>query len=181
MEQHNLNPPSGGDPSELTTNLILREVNHIRELLEARVAAIENAIIVAHGDLVRVPTEVDKQISNLRAQMEEKFNVVNCKVEAAEKATNKQDETFTHAIDKSESATSKQIDSLGDTLKTEVSGLRVQIDDVKQRLTKIEGMNLGARETATVTRTGNSFIVAVIGVVLSALALMGILIREIIR
>lgn len=181
MEQHDPNPPSGNYPSEPTTNLILREVNHIRELLEARIDAIEAATRVAHADLVRVPTDVDKQISNLRAQIEEKFQTISCRIDAGEKAASKQDDTFKLSIDKSETYITKQIDGLGDTLKTDVGGLRLQHDDVKQRLTKIEGMNLGSRETTGTTQRSNSFVVAVISVVISALALMAVLIREIIR
>src|SRR5688572_12559693 len=57
------------DPTPLTTAQILREINSLEKLMDA----IEKAVTVAHENLVRVPTEVDKAIGHLRELMLEKF------------------------------------------------------------------------------------------------------------
>ena len=56
--------PLASDPTELTVDLTEREISHVKELLQNQLDAIERAITVAHDDLVRVPTEVDKRTSS---------------------------------------------------------------------------------------------------------------------
>jgi uncharacterized protein YgbK (DUF1537 family) len=149
------------DPSALTTAQLLREVSSLEKLTAQRMDAIEKAVTVAHDNLVRVPTEVDKAIGHLRAVMDgrldtvdEKFRSVQTQfserdirveqtalgtktaVEAAlaaqEKAAAKQAESLAVSIGKSDAATTKQIDSLNE-----------KINDVRDRLTRIEGAGKG--------------------------------------
>ena len=54
------------DPSDLTVNMILREIASVRSLLETRVAAVEKASDVFRENLTRVPTDVDKAIERVR-------------------------------------------------------------------------------------------------------------------
>lgn len=65
------------DPSALTTQALWREVGHLKQLTfariddlnaitNARLDAIEKAIDVAHEDMVRWPTDVDKQVGRLK-------------------------------------------------------------------------------------------------------------------
>lgn len=61
------------DPSPLTTQLVWREVQSLKELLETRVGGVEKGIEVAHQDLVRVPTEVQKAVGGLQTLMETKI------------------------------------------------------------------------------------------------------------
>lgn len=62
-----------GDPSPLTTQLVLREIASLKELLQSRLAGVEKGIDVAHDDLVRFPTEVQKAISGLQALTDNKI------------------------------------------------------------------------------------------------------------
>lgn len=73
------------DPTAQTSDAIDRAVSSLRELLEARIsretepikatiAAMDKAIIVFADNLTRVPTDVDKQVGNLKEFMLEKFN-----------------------------------------------------------------------------------------------------------
>lgn len=61
------------DPSLLTTQLVWREISSLKELLQARVTEVEKGIKVAHDDLVRVPTEVEKSVGGLQSLMENKI------------------------------------------------------------------------------------------------------------
>jgi hypothetical protein len=58
------------DPSALTTQMVWRENQSLKELLEARITGVEKGIEIAHQDLVRVPTEVQKAISGLKEVLE---------------------------------------------------------------------------------------------------------------
>lgn len=69
------------DPTLLTTQAVALEISHLKELLETRIGAIENAIEVAHEDMVRVPTDVMKQVGTLKELHEEKFKDHECKQE----------------------------------------------------------------------------------------------------
>lgn len=61
------------DPSPLTTAQVQREVAALEKLATQRMDAIEKAVAVAHENLVRVPTDVDKAIGHLRELTIERF------------------------------------------------------------------------------------------------------------
>lgn len=65
------------DPSALTTQALWREIAHLKELVITKIHAIEKGIEVAHDDLVRVPTEVEKGVSGARALYLEKFDAAS--------------------------------------------------------------------------------------------------------
>jgi hypothetical protein len=65
------------DPSFLTTQQLAREISGLRELLEARLNAIDKATSLFEGNLTRVPTEVDKAVATLQALHEAKFSEVS--------------------------------------------------------------------------------------------------------
>lgn len=66
-----------GDPSPLTTQLVLREIASLKELLQTRLAGVEKSIDVAHDNLVRFPTEVQKAIASLQDLTDTKISYEN--------------------------------------------------------------------------------------------------------
>ena len=54
------------DPTLLTTMALTREVAALKELLEARIEALGKAQALFETNLTRLPTEVDKQIGQLK-------------------------------------------------------------------------------------------------------------------
>jgi hypothetical protein len=186
------------DPSALTTQQILREVHSLEKLTSQRMDAIEKAVEVAHDDLVRVPTEVQKAVGNLNELMLEKFETTEVKFQriqtqfeerdlraehtardakiavdaalaAQEKQQNKQTESFSLSIAKSEAATAKQIDQQGQLLVTATKALSDKIDDVKDRLTRIEGEGRGLKAAETTQQTSNMSVVSIVGLVVGTL------------
>lgn len=98
------------DPTSLTTAQLLREIGSLKELLSARIAAVEEGIVVAHDDLVRVPTEVQKQIASLKELLEnklcdadklkeEKFKNIDKKLDMVEQARIEQKKDTATAVD----------------------------------------------------------------------------------
>lgn len=255
----------GGPEIESTTEPLFHEIRSLKELVYTRIRALEKAVEVAHEDLVRVPTEVQKAVGTLKdlheAKIEgnrrecatqfkmvatasdqlqalietrldgndtairllqdttdkfpqridekifalekvaqEKFasivtqfaerdvrteqattstkTAVDAALAAQEKAVGKQNDSFTAATQKSEDAFTKQIDQLGLLIQTTARGIDDKIDDLKQRVTRIEGMGVGAitaQTTQAVVKTAeqasNSYIVAIVGAIIAAIGL----------
>lgn len=61
------------DPSSLTTQFVMREISSLKELTQAETTSIKDSIKIAHDDLVRVPTEVQKVASSLQLLLETKI------------------------------------------------------------------------------------------------------------
>jgi len=173
-QQHNT------DPTALTTQLVWREVGSLKELLEARVAAVEKGIIVAHEDLVRVPTEVQKQVGNLKELLEqrindeaelrdEKFAGVQKQFDGSKTAVDAALAAVKESGNKTETAFTKQIDQIVELLQANTRGLEVQIGDVKSRLDRGEGRTVGTQETKTEQRDNGRYIIAVAGLLFAIL------------
>src|SRR6185295_6299832 len=64
------------DPTELTRQALWREIESLKELVFARLDAIEQSITLSHDDMVRVPTEVQKAVGTLKELHAEKFMAI---------------------------------------------------------------------------------------------------------
>lgn len=80
------------DPSTLTTQQLWREIAALKELLETKIRAIETAVEVAHSDLVRVPTDVQKQVGNLKELHAEKFISLSKQLDDRQSLTDRRNE-----------------------------------------------------------------------------------------
>jgi hypothetical protein len=198
------------DPSALTTSALLREIGGLRELLMARIVAVEDAVKLAHQNLVRVPTETDKAVGHLRevidaklTTIEEKFigietqfaerdvrvdqstktskEALDAALQAAKEQVGNQNESFVTSIGKSETSTAKQIDLLARTAAAEAHANSDKIDDLKERLTLLEGQDRG-KSTAVVAHqaaTGNA--ANIWGMILGVVGTMALVASLIIR
>jgi hypothetical protein len=77
------------DPTTLTTQALDRQLEQTQQLVETklevvrtRIDAIDRATEIFQDSLVRVPTDVDKQVGNLRALHDERFNSVTTQIAA---------------------------------------------------------------------------------------------------
>lgn len=180
------------DPSALTTQQLWREIQNLKELLETRISSIEKSIEVAHEDLVRVPTDVQKQVGNLKELHEEKFRsievqfrerdvrveqtsrdtktAVDAALAAQEKAVGKQNESFSLSTAKSEESFTKQIDALFQLLQTNTKSIETQIGELKDRLNRGEGRGEGTKETKTTQQDTNKYVLAVLALIFTIVA-----------
>lgn len=69
---------------------------------------------------------------------------VDAALQAAKEAVGEQNKSSALAIAKSETATTKQIDQLGILIQNNTKAFDDKISDLKDRLTRIEGMGQGA-------------------------------------
>lgn len=182
------------DPTLLTTaalntaiatledKLMLRIDGEVAALV-ARLDAMDKAQTIFQDDLKRVPNEVTKATEALRSLQDEKFHAIEIRfterdtrmalaardaaaaVESALSAAEK-------AVGKAEISTAKQIDQQGELIHSTTDALRVQIDDAKQRLTRLEGSLAGQSGQKQESHLTSSFVVSLIAVLVAAAALL---------
>jgi hypothetical protein len=191
------------DPTVLTTQQLQREVASLKEIIFTRLDANDKAVQLLHQDVTRVPTDTDKQIAHLKELHNEKFISIenqfkerdvrmeqearnnkislDAALQAAEKAVNKQNETFALSINKSENATNKQIDQQAALIHTSNNALESKISDLKDRVTIIEGKSSGQIVAQTSTQINHSFLVAVFVACVSFAGLLVVIIREVMK
>jgi len=178
----------------------LREILEMRidgqqKVFEARLAGMDTAIELLQNISDRLPVSMDNKVSNLRLLHEEKFSsiqtqfverdtrsereskdnkvAVDAALQAAKEAVGKQQESGDKAIAKSEAATIKQIDQINTSIGASNKTLDDKIDDVKERITRLESEDRGHQAAVTTQQTSNMNLVSVIGLVVGALIGIG--------
>ena len=173
----------------------------VKEILETRLVGMDRAINLLQDIQNRVPIIMDEKLNQLRSLHQEKFAsigvqfaerdtrteqtaagvkiAVDAALQAAKEAVAEQNRSFALATGKSETATMKQIDALGLAIQTANKGLDDKIADMKDRLTRIEGMDLGSNrhreqqlEERADTHGGNQNMIAIAAAALAALAIV---------
>jgi hypothetical protein len=181
------------DPTPVTIEALQREAAVLKELIFTRLDAMDKAVTLFNENLNRVPTDVDKQVGNLKDLHGERFSRVSTQFEgiqlqfserdkraqevskdsmvavaaalqAAKELGNEQTRASALAIAKSETATAKQLDQIGVNLQSIQGALNDKIDDLRTRLTGFEGRGQGIGSTWGVLAT-------VVGIVIAGLAL----------
>lgn len=172
------------DPTVLTTEALLREIKGLRELTESQIAhrhELYQAEIIA---LNRINAEkfakVDQQFELVeRQRVEQKQDTkqaVDAALTAQKEAVKEQTIASGLAIAKSEAGTIKQLDQLADNFKTAFTGQTVSIDDLKDRVRRIEASRAGAQEVRIETRGSTNTWIAAAGTVLFFLTTVATLI-----
>lgn len=158
------------DPSVLTTQASWREAAHAKELQDVKIGYIEKAIAVAHEDLVRFPTDIDKAVGTLRELHEQKLihikelyeekissirelnierfkGVESMRVEQKENAK----ENLALALSAAKEANAEQNKSntlanqkMEEGFTKQIDSLKETVNDLKERFIKSEGQNTGA-------------------------------------
>jgi hypothetical protein len=176
------------DPSALSTQQLWREIAALKELVFTRLEAIEKAIKVSHDDLTRVPTDVQKQVGNLKELHEEKFAsvqkqfeerdervkqnaqdtkvAVDAALQAAKELVALQNISLAQSSAKQEASFSKQIDAQGLLIQTTEKATDDKIDDLKDRMTRIEGRGEGLNKGWIVLLGAITLIATVIGILM---------------
>lgn len=189
--------------TEAIRELVFREILALEKSISTRLDAAEKATSLLHDDMTRFPTDLDKEIRHLKKLHSERFDsiqtqfkerdtrteqtardtktAIDAALNAAEKAVGKQQEAFALATSKAEATTTKQIDQQGQAIASSTRSLDDKINDLKDRLTRIEGMGVG-RDTGIDRRAdGSRFTVLVAGVILSTLIGLGGIVLTIVK
>lgn len=181
------------DPTLLTTQQLLRENLWLREVIETRLDGMDKAIQLLQAASDKFPERIDEKISALQGVQDERFRsidkqfverdvrteqnatqtkvAVDAALQAAEKAVGKQQEAFSLATDKQEASVTKQIDAIVKLIETNFNALLIQLNDQKERITRIESKGEGVQVAQTTHQTSVRDIVGIIAVILSAIAI----------
>jgi tetrahydromethanopterin S-methyltransferase subunit F len=157
--------PPVPDPTVLTTAQLLREIDRIKELVDSMLIG-RDAVTIERF------SSVDRQFSLVEQQRVEQKEDTKAAVDAAltaqKEAVREQTLASERAIAKSEAATTKQLEQLGATFSAAVAGVETILQDLKDRITRIESLKQGGKDTV-------NGIYAMAGFIVTALTLVGIL------
>lgn len=171
---------------------VSKELLLVRTIIETRLDANDKAIKILQDISDRFPDRIDEKISALKAIHEGEFAsiqvqfrerdvrtdqtsvstkvAVDAALQAAKEAVQEQNRSSALAIAKSETATDKRIDAIAGLIATTAAASDDKFSDIKERLTRIEGVGLGRIETKAETNTGSAFLVSMIGVGLALIS-----------
>lgn len=165
------------DPTLLTTQQLIREINSLREVIETRLDGMDKAIQLLQATADKFPGRMDEKIASLKSVHDERFTsiekqfverdvrteqtakdskvAVDAALQAAKEAVGEQNKSSALAIAKSDAMTTKQIDQLGAIGQQNANALDGKIADIKERLTRIEGRGEG-QQVAIVSQASAS-------------------------
>jgi dGTP triphosphohydrolase len=150
MANEGVQPPPGTpwrpvpDPTELTTQALLREVAALRELLEL---SIEDLKDVLDEKFLRTEQQFELVERQRVEQKKDTKDAVDAALTAQKEAVREQTAASERAIAKSEAATSKQLEQLSVTFSNATASQQRELGEVKERVTTIESVKTGATES----------------------------------
>jgi len=194
------------DPTRATQDAITdakeqlrREAAAMLALINARLTGIESAATKFEENLNRIPTSVQTAVANLKElheaklqavhdqfdQTDKRYALVSADAKAAvadalsaqQKSTSDAFDAQQKSVDKQDIATQKAIDALGVLLTNTANGQAIQINDLKERMTRSETANanaISAQSTKT-TSVGQLISWGLLGIAALALILPFIL------
>jgi hypothetical protein len=186
------------DPTLLTTQQTLREIEGLKELIFTRLGGVDKSLELLEYKINEGPHVASKLVESLRALIDQKFEVtlekfrsiqtqfterdtrveqtardskvaIDAALSAQEKAVSKQNESFGLSIAKSETATAKQIDQLGVLVASTNKGTDDKITDLKERIARIESLKTGADSQQSTQRTAAMNTVSIVALVIGSL------------
>lgn len=163
------------DPTPLTTSQLLREIGSLKELVFTEIVAVKEGIKIAHEDLVRVPTDVQRQVEALRELLEtkiidsdnlkeEKFRNIDKRLDLVEQARIEQKKDTATAVDAAlkaakEAVTEQNTSNVLAINKSETSTTKQidnqdsKINDIKDRLIRLEALVVSFTTTVADVKT----------------------------
>jgi hypothetical protein len=137
------------DPSLLTTAQILREINNLKELLEARDGGVALQVQRQFESVALQFELVERQ----RVEQKQDTKIaVDAALQAQKEAVREQTTASERAIAKSETATAKVIDQQTLANAAAINGVLASLSDVKERVGKIEFTKVGSSEQDSLHR-----------------------------
>jgi beta-phosphoglucomutase-like phosphatase (HAD superfamily) len=126
------------DPSTLTTEQLLREVDRVKELMVSELHGLEGRYDTQFGliERQRVEQKTDTAVA------------VQAAFSAAKEAVKEQTIASDKAIDKSERAMTDQQKQMASTFTTAIEGVSEVLNDLKERVGRIETATVAVREDA---------------------------------
>jgi hypothetical protein len=166
----------------------------LRELIETRLDAMDKANVLLAQDVRQFPSDLDKatkalqtiltgEIRNVQDVANEKFTAIEgtfasnalaltAALAAQKEAASEQNKSNTLAITKSEQATKETISANAAQTTAGLASQAATIDDIKQRVVRIESMGVGATGQRTAAAEGLNSRLLAIGVAISLVVIV---------
>ena len=159
------------DPTVLTTQQLLRE-------MAKQDASLQKELTAFHQLMDEKFRSVDQQLQLVERQRVEQKSDTKAAVDAAltaqKEAVKEQTTATDKAIEKTEKGTNEQLKQITINFNASMTNLQDIINDVKERLTKIESFRIGDSEnksgnqaTAAIAVLGASLLVSIVAVVVT--------------
>lgn len=135
------------DPTVLTTAQLMREINHLRELIGSRLDAMDKAVVLLQEFANRQPTiaevvaRYDERLDGIDAQFVERDRRFDLRDRDNVRAIDAALATSAAASQKTEATFTKQIDGMGAIINSQAVTLDDKIGDLRNRLTVVESRN----------------------------------------
>lgn len=159
-----------GDPTLRTIAQLELAISSVRELFETRFEGNEEAVRLLQAQANREPTNgvINERLSSLDRIVQLRFDEWNVRTNELAKSNQKSIdlalEAAKEAAAKSENAFNKQIDALGVQIVQAVGSLQGSINDVKDRLTRLEAGGQGSKQSWNVMAMVIAAVVPIIAV-----------------
>jgi len=160
------------DPTQLTTSQLQREIEHVKEIYDGEIGGIKASIKLAHEDLVRVPTDVQKQVGNLREIHEEKFHSIEKQFRERDVRSEQQATSTKTAIDAALASQDKSATKQEASFTKQIDGLQTQLQDLKDRVTTVEGIDRGKQNQSQSSGVTMSRMIAGAAVLIALISLL---------
>jgi hypothetical protein len=177
-------PPSPSDHPAWRSN-VDDKIASLRDIMDARLNAMDRASVVLADNVNRVPTLLDRETSRLTELFDEKFastqtqfkerdirtdqdkiaasTAVTAALTALKEMIALQNTSNTAAISKSEASVITTLDSLNRIISSTKEGLSADINNLKQRMDRGEGTDRGERMATADTHSNIGSISLIIG------------------
>lgn len=130
------------DPTVLTTQQIFNSIAALRDVIDVRLAGMDQAVDLLQQAANRKPT-----IGELEARFEEKFRAICMVLSERERRDAALVAANQTAVIKAEVATNDSLSQLQALFQSSIGGLNGQVQDLKSRLDRGEGGSVRERET----------------------------------
>jgi hypothetical protein len=178
-------------------------IKALEGVIITRLEGMDRALELLQSTADKFPQRIDEKIGSLGKVHEEKFHsiqtqfterdvrteqtsrdskvAVDAALQAAKEAVGEQNRSSALAIAKSEAATSKQIDQMGSLIQQNTNTSNDKIQDLKDRLTRLEGTGQGTQQESSRGKTATRDMIGVMGFILALLIGIGTIILSIAR
>jgi len=131
------------DPTILTTEQLLREIQTLKDWVKAQIDGLDGVIDERFASVAKQFTLIERQRVEQKADTEK---AVQAALSAAKEAVKEQTAASDKSIDKAQTSTASDVKQQGVTFATAIQSQDKQHNDLKDRVTNIEARGAGRKE-----------------------------------
>lgn len=154
------------DPTTLTTALTHREIEALRQLVEANLKGLTDLMEQRFKGFNTQLADFKESVANDKTQS---GTAINAALQAQEKAAEKTERQFAATLLELKQGISKQIDGVIATADAQIKGRDDSMGQVRDRLTTIESTKKGGEDQTKRTDVTNTTLILITGVIISAI------------